>query len=329
MKASNFALSLGLLFALSGAARAQDQGNNQNQSDQGTLKPTQPTPPKDPVASPPNTPQAPATADTPTVQGDTPKDPGGWKGAQPAPAPAGVPEADPLAGKAPVDPQAEEAERKKNDRIIDRNYDEAGKIYDKALATEGESAENLDHRIQVNEKLIADYKGRLAKANAQKRTFQVELYNRTFYLKQQKDKGAIPEDTFDKLMKQEEKKYNEKSAQARSDVEFYEKEIADAEKRLNDLRTERRISTVMTNTKAGVNPNVKKKPPVKQSVAMVNTLKGRMQALSAFEPKNTMDGAPLCDPCMTPAPTAPAAPAGGGDKDTAAAPAVPDAPVQR
>lgn len=300
MKASNLlrgAASLALLFALSGAAKAQDGG----------LRPAEPAPASDPVAPPPNTPQAPATADTPTMEGQ-PKDPGGWKQQTPPPAQAGVPEADPLAQKpAEKTPEELEAERKKNDRVIDNNYNEAIKTYEKVLANEGESVENLDHRIQTNEKLIANYKKKLAEANEMKRREQVQLFNRTFYLKQQRDKGAIPEDTFDKLMKQEEKKYNEKTVQARSDIEFYEKEIGDAEKRLNDLKAERRISVTQMNTNKVVNGGKPKKPPVKPSIRTVNTLKDRLQRLSEFEPKHTMDNAPICEPCIQTAPAAPPA----------------------
>jgi hypothetical protein len=322
MRASNFAGALALIFALSGAARAQEQGGLKPTD--GTpppapaLAPGAPTPAADPVAPPPNTPQAPATADTPTVDGAN-KDPGGWKGQAPAPPPAGVPQAgDPLSGPAalggaaapvapaPVDPAQEEAERKKNDRIIENNYGTAIKIYEDELKNDGESAENLDHRIQTNEKLIAKYKAALGQANEVKRRQQVELFNRTFYLKQQRDKGAIPDDTFEKLMKSEEKKYNEKTQQARSDIEFYEKEIADAEKRLNDLRAERRIAAATNTTNLAANGKPKQKPKPHTAV-VVDTLKSRLQRLSEFEPKHTMDGAPVCEPCMSGTPSAPPA----------------------
>ncbi|MEZ0227079.1 MAG: hypothetical protein ACAI25_00520 [Planctomycetota bacterium] len=309
MKASKFVYSLALLVALSGVAKAQDgklqptEGGNAPAMVGGD-NPGAPAPAQDPVAPPPNTPQAPATADTPTVEGQ-PKDPGGWKQSTPAPAQAGVPEADPLAKPAEVDPAAAEAEKKKNDKIIEKNYDTAIKIYEGVLKNEGESMENLDHRIGTNEKLIAKYKKALAEANEVKRREQVNLFNRTFYLKQQRDKGAIPEDTFDKLMKTEEKKYNEKTSQARSDIDFYTKEIADAEKRMNDLKTERRIS--VTSIKATQAANGKKaKPPVKASQKIVNSLKDRLQRLSEFEPKHTMDNAPLCEPCVQTSPGAPA-----------------------
>ncbi len=293
MKASNFALTLALLLGLSGMARAQDQGGLRPADDKGGA----PQQPQDPVAppatTPPNTPQAPATADTPTVEGPNSKDPGGWKGQTPPPTQAGVPQAsEPLAqNPTPVDPAQEEETRRKEGRIIDRNYEEAIKTYEKSLGNEGEQLGDLDHRIQTNEKIVANYKKRLAEANEVKRRQQVELFNRTFYLKQQRDKGAIPEDTFDKLMKQEEKKYNEKTSQARSDVEFFEKEIGDAEKRLNDLRAERRISVVNTKTlQASSKP---KKPPMKPSQRMVTSLKDRLQRLSEFDPKHTMDTATL------------------------------------
>jgi hypothetical protein len=309
MKASNFALTLALALSVStsmlgGLARAQDQGG---------LRPADQAQPQDPVAPPAttqppmNTPQAPSTADTPTVEGPNAKDPGGWKGQTPPPTQAGVPQAsEPLAqNPAPqVDPAQAEEQKRKDDRIIDRNYEEAIKTYEKSFS-EGESVGDLDHRIQTNEKMIATYKKRLAEANEVKRRQQVELFNRTFYLKQQRDKGAIPEDTFDKLMKQEEKKYNEKTAQARSDIEFFEKEIGDAEKRLNDLKAERRISVVnqKTTTMANGKP---KKPPMKQSARVVSSLTERLKRLSEFDPKHTMDTATLeVGPAAPPAPAAP------------------------
>ena len=110
-------------------------------------------------------------------------------------APAGG--ADPLAGgeaaKPAADPNAIQNDDPRAGPIIDRNYRTAIQTYDNVLK-DGESTENLDHRISTNEKLVADYKKRLAVSNEAKRRYQVELFNRTFYLKQQKDKGAIPDD---------------------------------------------------------------------------------------------------------------------------------------
>jgi len=329
--ASNLVLSLALLVALGGMARAQDQGGLKPTDDKGGAAPAPatpappgaPAPATDPVAPPPNTPQAPATADTPTVEG-TNKDPGGWKAQTPPPAQAGVPEAsDPLAAKpapAPVDPAVEEETRRKNDRIIDRNYEDAIKTYEHVLSNEGESSADLDHRIKTNEDLIARYKKLLAQANDVKRREQVELFNRTFYLKQQRDKGAIPEDTFDKLMKTEEKKYNDKTAAARSDIDFYEKEIADADKRLNDLRAERRVSvaTYRTNQYANGKP---KKPPMKPSQRMVGTLKEKLARLSEFDPKHTMDSASVEETVLAPNPGA--APQGQAPGPDAGPPAPP------
>src|SRR4051812_47784119 len=101
MKASNFAASLALLFALAGVVKAQD-GGLRPADDKGNtpvVTGNGPAPSSDPVAPPPNTPQAPATSDTPTVEGQG-KDQGGWKTNTPPPAQAGVPEADPLAPRA-------------------------------------------------------------------------------------------------------------------------------------------------------------------------------------------------------------------------------------
>jgi hypothetical protein len=346
MRASNLLLALTLALALGGAARAQD-------ATPGGLRPTDK--PADPVApaapaggvgadkpDPIAPPQAPATPDTPTVEA-APKDPGGWRGQPPAaPAPAGVPQAapagaptapaggaDPLAGGEAVKPAADPNVIQNDDpragKIIDRNYAAAIKTYDDVLK-DGESTENLDHRISTNEKLVADYKKRLAVSNEAKRRFQVELFNRTFYLKQQKDKGAIPDDVYEKLMKQEQKKYDDKSATTRSDCDFYEKEIADAEKRLAELRAERRVTVVNNRTNFAGKGGImgKPKPQRKPSEIQIGTLKDRLSKLSTFEPKNTMDSSPLCDECAkAQAPAAPAAPSAPADQPQAPPPGNP------
>jgi hypothetical protein len=267
-------------------------------------------------AAPVAPPQVPATPDTPTVEG-SPKDPGGWKGQQ-QPAgttpQAGVPEtaADPLAaGNTPPAKEVDPAEQAKNNRIIDNNYNAAMKTYEDVLNNEGEPVQGLDHRIKTNENLIADYKKKLAATNEQKRRLQVELFNRTFYLKQQRDKGAIPEDVYEKLMKQEEKKYQTKSANVTSDAQFLEKEIGDAEKRLTELRAERRVHVTAQNTTKAVKggPGGKAKAPQKASEKLIGGLKGRLQKLNAFETKRLMDGYSVCEQCL--APHAPGGPHGG------------------
>src|SRR5438045_1807953 len=114
----SLALALALAGAGTGTARAQDQ-------------PT--TPPA------PATPAAPA-APAPEAQ---PKDPGNWKGDSTKPAPT----TDPLGGPATpaptppaaaADPNLIPNEDPRSARIVEKNYDEAGKIYDNAMK-DGES----------------------------------------------------------------------------------------------------------------------------------------------------------------------------------------------
>jgi len=312
------ASSLALALALAGASRAQAQDNK---------------PATDPAAVPAPAEGAAPAAPAPAVPpADAPKDPGGWKG---APAPSGQ---DPLANPgtppaapapatpaAPADPNLIPNDDPRSGRIIDKNYNEALKTYDNVLKNDGESVEDLDHRISVNEKLIADYKKKLADSNETKRRLQIELMNRTFYLKQQKDKGAIPEDTYNNLILKEDKNYKTKTANANSDIEFLTKEIADAEKRLQDLRAERRIRVTTTKTNFAAKGPGARKPPVPRSTQLVTSLKDRLQKLVPYEPRYPMDNAPVCEECLRPGGGGVGGPSAGPPAPAADAPSPPTA----
>jgi hypothetical protein len=307
-------LSLVFALALAGTARAQDTNGGLRPTDGAPATPD-PAPPPAPPA-----PAVPATPDTPPQVESAPKppaDPGNWKGGPAPAAPAGgAAGADPLAAPAtpqapPKDPNTIDNDDPRAGKIIDRNYSDAIKIYDNVLKNDGESVENLDHRIESNEKLVANYKKKLTDCNDQKRRMQIELFNRTFYLKQQRDKGAIPDDVYERLIKQEEKKYADRSAQTTSDIQFYEKEIQDAEGRLSTLRAERRVQvTTFKSNQIAKGPNGKK-PPMKASQRTILSLQERLQKLSAFETKNPMDSGPVCDECLRPQGPGPMAPPPG------------------
>lgn len=298
------ALALACALGVASVARAQEQPAQPG----GGLRPTDGAPSSpDPVAPAP----APAAPEAPPQVEGAPKappaDPGNWKGQAP-PAQGSDPLAAPAAPAAPKDPNYIANDDPRAGRIIDKNYSDAIKVYEGVLKNDGESVENLDHRIESNEKLVANYKKKLNECNEAKRRMQVELFNRTFYLKQQRDKGAIPDDVYEKMVKNEEKKYNDRSASTTSDIAFYEKEIQDAEGRLNGLRAERRIQ--VTTTKSMMAASGKpKKPPMTASQRLTTSLKDRLSKVWPAETKNPMDGAPVCEECLKPG-AAPSAPQG-------------------
>jgi hypothetical protein len=296
-KVTAFAIAL----ALAAPAFAQDAKG-------GALRPVADDPAPAPAPAPAESlppPAAPAPADAPAPAAD----PGAWRGQPAAPAPAAPAPAAPANGADPLaQPQAPAAPAPAKDpneigpddpraaKIIEKNLTDAENTYTGVLAEDG-AVDNLDHRIASNEKMAADYKSKLAGISNERRKIQVELYNRTFYLKQQRDRGAIPEDVFNRLVKQEEKKFSEKSSRLKSDVDFYEKEIADAEKRLVDLRAERKLKVglVSPKKKGAVGKNGKAAPKTGSSLVM--SLKDRLEKLSAFRTRNTMDG-PVCEACL-------------------------------
>lgn len=256
------------------------------------------------------------------ANGEAPiRDVGGWlgeeqlPGAPPAaPATEAAPAApaaeggatDPLAGPAatapdaaapapaPVDPEQERRDARKRERTINKNYNDALQIYE-GMESPDHSINALDRRIANNERLIADFKRRIAEATAQRRAFQVDLFNRTFFLRQQRERGQITQESFDKLIRQEERKYEEETANLKGNLEAWHKELKESVARLESLKSERRMLDASRaraprrNGRGGqqAGANV---PAPKPGERLLGTLEERMRQLDRFNTRSTMEG---------------------------------------
>lgn len=236
------------------------------------------------------------------------KDLGGWLGEEKQPAaPAPVLEGggaapaqggDPLAPGAapapaaaaePVDPAKAAEEERKRGRTIDGNYKRALDVYED-MGQPHHALASLDKRIANNERIVRDYSERLAKSGDERRRLQVELFNRTYYLRQQQEKGQIDQPTFDRLIAKEEREYEQRVVNLKSDIKSWQKEVAEAQKRLETLRNERRLlvaSLPREGRKLRGDPTAKAKPRPGQK--LLSTLDAQLRQLEKFEPRNTMD----------------------------------------
>lgn len=234
------------------------------------------------------------------------RDIGGWLGEEPLPGAAPAPVApapaaegaaaggDPLAPTAaePVDPEKARQEQRRRDRTIDKNYSSAIEIYE-GMDDPAHQMTALDRRIANNERLIADYKRRISEGNRSRRGMQVDLFNRTFFLRQQRERNQITQEVFDKLIRQEERKYEEESASLKTNLEAWHTELKQAEERMVSLKAERRMheASVPRQTRRGRGGQANGPVPApKPGERLIGTLEERLRQLDRFNTRSTMDG---------------------------------------
>lgn len=232
------------------------------------------------------------------------KDLGGWLGENGGAAPPAE-DADPLLPPAaaptapeaapapavtetpPVDPLAE----KKRNRQIDNNYQKALDTYDD-MTQPHHKIEALKRRIANNEKIVRDYGARLAGSGDERRRLQVELFNRTFYLKQQLEKGQIDQAGFDKMIAKEEREYEARVKNLKGELDACRREKDEAEKRLVQLQGELRMLQAAL-PRAGRQLRGDKKAAAAKAPRpgerLLSGLDNQLRALERFSPYHTMD----------------------------------------
>jgi hypothetical protein len=192
-----------------------------------------------------------------------------------------------------VDPEKAAADAKKRDRAIDKNYQAALDIYQDMDRPE-RGITGLDRRIQNNERLVADYHRRIGAAQEQRRQQQVELFNRTFFLRQQRERGQITQEVFDKLIRQEERKYEEDTANLKASLEAWQRECSQAEARLDSLKAERRMLQASTARPALRGRQAQQQggpvPAPKPGERLLGSLQERLRQLDHFDTHDTLDG---------------------------------------
>lgn len=239
----------------------------------------------------------------PAAEGSPPvQDLGGWLGEEdmqgggdplapesdPMP-PAPAPQAD--AGPAEPAPRSPEDERNRR-RQINRNYDKALGTYED-LGAPGRDIGVLDRRIGNNERIVNSYSGRMNEAREQRRILQVELYNRMFFLRQQKEQGNIDDETFNRLSREAERNYADRAEALKGDLNAWRNEVSTAQDRLDSLRSERRMleaSRPRRSAPRGQSANQEELAPPPAGVRLLNSLESRLQQLDQFQTRHAMRG---------------------------------------
>jgi len=217
------------------------------------------------------------------------EDLGGWldEGEEPADDPLGLPPESDVVDES--EERLSPEERRKRSRVIDRNYREAQETY-KDLSRPEHEIRNLERRIANNERIVSEYGQRLADAQEQRRVLQVELFNRTFYLKQQLERGQITQDVFDRLIKEEERQYEQRTRGLERDIQAWQKEVGDARERLDSMKSERRMlqaALPRRRTPRGRQAEAERQP--RPGERLIGSLQDRLRQLDRFQVRHTLD----------------------------------------
>lgn len=224
----------------------------------------------------------------PVEEGQPAPDLGGWLGEEEL-------AEDPLAAPAPQaetppEPELSPAERRKRERQIDKNYDDAQKIYQEVL--NADQSEPLERRIAANERIVRECTERIRQAREERRTLQVELFNRALYLKQQKERGQITDEAYAKLIAEEERKAAERNQTLKQAIEQWTREVRESQQRLDDLKAQRRMLAAqrpraLRGQRGG--KGAEEQPPA-PGERLLSTLQQRMQKLDRFRTRHTLLG---------------------------------------
>ncbi|MEZ6186285.1 MAG: hypothetical protein R3F62_14920 [Planctomycetota bacterium] len=200
-----------------------------------------------------------------------------------------APDADP-APEPPAELTPEE--RRQRERTIDKNYDKALSIYDD-LSLPHHEVEALDRRIANNERLIKDYTARIQRAREERRTLQVELMNRGFYLRQQREQGQITQAAFEQQMAHEERVSDQRDKALKGDLDSWTREVQAAQTRLQDLKNQRQM---LARTLPKSHLKKQEAPKPRPGQRLMSTLEARLQSLGHFRARHTLD---FADPRST------------------------------
>jgi hypothetical protein len=229
---------------------------------------------------------------TPALAQDADPNHGGWLDENQDPlSPKGAPAPAPEPTTAPLkEDDLTPAERRKRSRQIDRNYNDAQRTYNEVLSKDPTGP--LERRIKNNERIVTEFQGRIRTATTQRRQSQVDLYNQTFFLKQQLDKKQITPEVYDRLIREKEQKFQTSEANYKVNVVAWQKEIDQAQARLKDLRAQHRLLEAQKPRR----PKPRRKRGGEagaegpQGSALVGTLRSRLQRLGQFRRRHTMVG---------------------------------------
>ena len=211
---------------------------------------------------------------------------GGWLDDDQDPlSPKVAPAPEPVTGPVKQD-ELTPAERKKRGRLIDRNYSDAQKTYGEVLAMD--PTRPLERRIKNNERIVTDFRARIARATKTRRQAQVDLYNRTFFLKAQLDKKQVTADVYDKLILAEEEKFKRSEANYKMNVVAWQKEVDEALTRLKDLRAKHRLLEAQRPRRPKPRRAKGGSAPGHQGSQLVGTLRQRLARLGQFRRRHTM-----------------------------------------
>ena len=178
-------------------------------------------------------------------------------------------------------------EKRRRSRQIDKNYEKAQEIYQGII--NGDKSGNLDRRIANNERIIKEFTARIRGAYKERRELQVSVFNRSFYLKQQVDRGQLQEDDYHKMIGEEERKYESRVKELKRLVGEWKQEVRAAKERLEKLKAQRRLVQARK-------PRVRKRrgkaaargPQARPGERLLSSLRTRLRKLDRFNTKHTL-----------------------------------------
>jgi hypothetical protein len=218
-------------------------------------------------------------------------DAGGWLGEEEAEAtpPDDHDQADPLSGgpATPLPaPQLTPEEQRRRSRQIDNNYRKAQDIYQGIINSD--KLQPLQRRIANNERIVREYNGKIRRGLAQRRELQVQVFNQSFYLKQQRERAQISQDVYDRMIVAEEQKYDHAVADLKKDVQLWRKEVKEAKRRLAELKSKQRV-IVASRPKTRKRRKAARKAKIRPGQKLMTNLSSQLRRLNRFRTKHTLE----------------------------------------
>lgn len=180
--------------------------------------------------------------------------------------------------------QAKE-DQEKRDRQIQKNYEEALKIYGSVSAGKGADLANVTKRLQANQALEQKYAKLLEQATADLATMRAQYINRTMNLKKGLDEGKLSRDSYDKLLEDDTKKFRNREKELIEDIAFFNEEISNSRKLQKELLVKKELLSFDP-----FDPGKKEEPaPAGPRPGIAESLKKTVSELSGYSNKSVLD----------------------------------------
>jgi hypothetical protein len=119
------------------------------------------------------------------------------------------------------------------------------------------------------------------------------MFNRILYLRQQRERGDINQDMFDRLAREEERQFELRSRQVNEDLEAWHSEVQQAEQRLTELRSRRRMLSATVprphRRHAREQQEQAQQPQIGHGERIVSSMAERLRRLNRFRTHHCLD----------------------------------------